>query len=145
MRVRVPFGRRQIIGILVATATDSDLDPAKLKRALEVLDETPVFDAVTFDLLRWSADYYHHPLGEVLAAALPVSLREGQPAEPNAIERWTLTAAGRLELESPARAACAAAARTARSARGGCRLYAGARPRRASAAQGSGRARVGAG
>ena len=29
VRVRVPFGRRQIIGILVATATDSDLDPAR--------------------------------------------------------------------------------------------------------------------
>src|SRR5580658_8740052 len=48
VRVRVPFGRRQIVGILVATAPDSDLDPTKLKRALEVLDEAPVFDAVTF-------------------------------------------------------------------------------------------------
>ena len=38
----------------------------------------PVFDPVTFDLLRWAADYYHHPIGEVFAAALPVSLRAGQ-------------------------------------------------------------------
>jgi primosomal protein N' (replication factor Y) len=100
VRVRVPFGRRQIVGVLVATATASTLDPAKLKRALEVLDEVPVFDAVTFDLLRWAADYYHHPLGEVLAAALPVSLREGEPAAPSTVERWSLTAAGRLALES---------------------------------------------
>jgi primosomal protein N' (replication factor Y) len=100
VRVRVPFGRRQTVGILVATASDSDLDPAKLKRALEVLDEAPVFDAVTFDLLSWAADYYHHPLGEVLAAALPASLREGQSAQPDAVERWSLTAPGRLELES---------------------------------------------
>jgi len=68
VRVRVPFGRRQIVGILVGTAPGSLLDPAKLKRALEVLDEMPVFDAVTFELLRWAADYYHHPIGEVLAA-----------------------------------------------------------------------------
>ena len=100
VRVRVPFGRRQIVGILIATATDSALDAAKLKRALEVLDEVPVFDAVTFELLRWAADYYHHPIGEVLAAALPASLREGEPAAPNAVERWRLTAAGRLALES---------------------------------------------
>jgi primosomal protein N' (replication factor Y) len=100
VRVRVPFGRRQIVGVLVATATESTLDPAKLKRALEVLDEAPVFDTVTFELLRWAADYYHHPLGEVLAAALPVSLREGEPAAPSAIERWRLTAAGRLALEN---------------------------------------------
>jgi len=101
VRVRVPFGRRQIVGILIATAPNSDLDPTKLKQALEILDQAPVFDAVTFDLLRWAADYYHHPLGEVLAAALPVSLREGEDAEPSAVERWSLTAAGRIELESP--------------------------------------------
>jgi primosomal protein N' (replication factor Y) len=100
VRVRVPFGRRQIIGVLVATAAESTLDAAKLKRALEVLDETPVFDEVTFDLLRWAAEYYHHPIGEVLAAALPASLREGEPAAPHAVERWSLTQAGRLALEN---------------------------------------------
>jgi len=100
VRVRVPFGRRQMVGVLVAIATDSTLDPAKLKRALDVLDEVPVFDAVTFELLRWAADYYHHPLGEVLAAALPASLRAGEPAAPKAVERWRLTEAGRLTLES---------------------------------------------
>jgi primosomal protein N' (replication factor Y) len=99
IRVRVPFGRRQIVGILVATAAESALDPAKLKRALEILDEAPVFDPVTFELLLWAADYYHHPLGEVLAAALPASLRDGGPAAPKAVERWRLTAAGRLELD----------------------------------------------
>lgn len=100
VRVRVPFGRRRTVGILVATATGSALDPAKLKRALEVLDHAPVFDPVTLDLLRWAADYYHHPLGEVMAAALPSSLRQGEAAEPSAVERWSVTAAGRLELES---------------------------------------------
>ena len=38
----------------------------------------------TFELLRWAADYYHHPLGEVIAAALPVALREGQAADDSA-------------------------------------------------------------
>jgi primosomal protein N' (replication factor Y) len=35
---------------------------------------------VSFDLLRWAADYYHHPLGSVIAAALPAALRTGQSA-----------------------------------------------------------------
>ena len=35
VRVRVPFGRRQIVGVLVATATESTLDPAKLTEAVE--------------------------------------------------------------------------------------------------------------
>ena len=56
---------------------------------------------VTFDLLRWAADYYHHPLGEVMAAALPASLRAGQAALAP-VEVWSLTSAGRSELERPA-------------------------------------------
>jgi primosomal protein N' (replication factor Y) len=80
VRVKVPFGRRQLVGILVGLAEDSQVAAAKLKPALEILDAAPVFDAVTLDLLRWASDYYHHPIGEVFAAALPVSLRAGQAA-----------------------------------------------------------------
>jgi primosomal protein N' (replication factor Y) len=101
VRVRVPFGRRQAVGILMEVAEDSPIAPAKLRHALEILDSRPVFDPVTFDLLRWAADYYHHPLGEVMAAALPASLRGGEPALAP-VESWTLTAAGRTELARPA-------------------------------------------
>ena len=80
VRVKVPFGRRQLVGILVGLAEESQVAAAKLKPALEILDAAPVFDAVTLDLLRWASDYYHHPIGEVFAAALPVSLRTGQAA-----------------------------------------------------------------
>jgi primosomal protein N' (replication factor Y) len=100
VRVRVPFGRRRLIGILVATPAESGVPPAKLKAALQILDDEPVLDPVTFDLLRWAAEYYHHPLGEVFAAALPGSLRAGQ-ATLATIESWVLTPAGRAELASP--------------------------------------------
>jgi primosomal protein N' (replication factor Y) len=100
MRVRVPFGRRRLVGVLVGTSTDSDVDPAKLKSAIEILDQTPVFDRVTFELLCFAAEYYHHPLGEVIAAALPTSLREGQRADDD-IECWTATTAGHAELADP--------------------------------------------
>jgi primosomal protein N' (replication factor Y) len=100
VRVRVPFGRRQVIGVLVGTALESAVAANKLKAAIEILDERPVFDPVTFELLRWAADYYHHPLGEVIAAALPVSLRDGQAAD-DIVESWVLSAPGREELERP--------------------------------------------
>jgi primosomal protein N' (replication factor Y) len=100
VRVRVPFGRRQLIGVLVGVARESSLAAAKLKPVLEILDEAPVFDAVTFELLRWASDYYHHPLGEVVAAALPVALRSGQATD-DVAEIWTLTDPGREELASP--------------------------------------------
>ena len=101
VRVRVPFGRRQLIGILVAVASESSIEPQKLKTAIDILDEQPIFDPATFDLLLWAAQYYHHPVGEVFAAALPVSLREGQSAS-ETTEAWSLTEAGHRQLASPA-------------------------------------------
>jgi primosomal protein N' (replication factor Y) (superfamily II helicase) len=100
VRVRVPFGRQQLIGILVRIASESAVDAAKLRAAVDILDDEPVFDPVTFDLLLWAADYYHHPVGEVFAAALPVSLRAGQTALQKT-EWWSLTEKGRQELSAP--------------------------------------------
>ena len=100
VRVLVPFGRRQLIGILVGVAAESAVPLMKLKTAVEILDERPILDPVTFDLLCWAAEYYHHPLGEVFAAALPASLRAGQSALPRA-EWWSITQAGRQQLSAP--------------------------------------------
>jgi primosomal protein N' (replication factor Y) len=100
VRVLVPFGRQRLIGILVGIVAESAVPAAKLKSALEVLDESPVYDPVTFELLSWAAEYYHHPIGEVYAAALPVSLRAGQPAAPS-IQQWSVTEEGRQELARP--------------------------------------------
>ena len=99
-RVLVPFGRQRLIGILVGTVSETTVPLHKLKAALEFLDERPVFDPVTFELLRWAADYYHHPIGEVYAAALPAALRSGHPTAVST-EHWSLTALGREELAQP--------------------------------------------
>jgi primosomal protein N' (replication factor Y) len=100
VRVRVPFGRRSVQGVLVGLSGESRLPAHKLRNALGVIDREPIFDAVTFELLCWAAEYYHHPIGEVFAAALPASLRDGQ-ASVRLIRRWDLTAAGRLQLAAP--------------------------------------------
>jgi len=55
VRVLVPFGRQRLIGILVGIVAESTLPLPKLKAAHELLDEHPVFDPVTFELLRWAA------------------------------------------------------------------------------------------
>jgi primosomal protein N' (replication factor Y) (superfamily II helicase) len=99
VRVRVPFGRRRMVGVLIETARDSQIKASKLKAALEILDQRSLFDPATFDLLCFAAEYYHHPLGEVMAAALPAGIRAGQAAE-NEAEVWLLTEAGRRALAS---------------------------------------------
>ena len=112
MRVRVPFGRQRLVGVVRSLAESSELPPEKLKSVLEVIDATPVVDAQVMELLEWAAQYYHHPLGEVIAAALPKLAREGA-ASRALTERWFATEAGVAALEiAEARAAPARAARS---------------------------------
>ena len=94
MRVRVPFGRQTLIGIVMEAADSSDVPPERLKPILEVLDPRPVLDASALALLRWAAEYYHHPIGEVLSTALPKAMRMGAAAEAHE-ERWSVTPDGR--------------------------------------------------
>jgi primosomal protein N' (replication factor Y) len=77
-RVRVPFGRKKVIGIVLAQKDKSDFD--KLKTIEEILDDVPILDAPILDFISWSANYYHHPIGEVLSTALPKNLRIGKEA-----------------------------------------------------------------
>jgi primosomal protein N' (replication factor Y) (superfamily II helicase) len=93
MRVRVPFGRQRLIGVAWQTAAGSELPEERLKSVLERLDRQPIFDPATLDLLGWAADYYHHPIGEVLTAALPKALRLGAAIDSLEV-RWSPTAQG---------------------------------------------------
>jgi primosomal protein N' (replication factor Y) len=92
-RVRVPFGRRRLVGVVVQVADTSEVPAARLKPILEVLDAGPLLDGRLLALMQWAAQYYHHPLGEVLASALPKALRLGAPAIASE-ERWNVTDAG---------------------------------------------------
>ncbi len=79
MRIRVPFQKRELVGIFLELASSTELDPKKLKPITAVLDHSPILPPEILKLCLWAADYYHHALGEVLAAALPTALRQGKP------------------------------------------------------------------
>jgi len=93
IRLRVPFGRRQVVGLLIAVVDHSEWPLDQLKHATEVLDVEPIFTPALLDLLSWASDYYLYPLGECVVQALPGLLRGGNSA--TAVEqRWRLTVAG---------------------------------------------------
>ena len=105
MRVRVPFGRSQKIGVIVALVNDSQFDRARLKPALELLDDNALVSPDIQALAKWASRYYHYPLGEVLAATLPTLLRQGDEAKVSGEKVWSLNAAGvAVEPESLKRA-----------------------------------------
>lgn len=95
VRVKVPFGNRQMLGLVVGLAETSALPANRIKAAFTYLDTKPLFAEEHLDFLRWVASYYHQPLGEVLQASLPALLRQGQGLHPPQEPRWQLTELGR--------------------------------------------------
>ena len=118
-RVRVPFGNSQRTGVVAAVTQSTTLPRTRLRRALEILDDQPLLDTELMGLLEWSASYYQHPPGEVIAAALPAVLRRGGQAVPEKDIRWRATAQGRdtdadtLASRAPAQAKVLSAVATA--------------------------------
>jgi primosomal protein N' (replication factor Y) len=103
-RVRVPFGRGdgEQVGIVVGLAGRQAAGP-ELKPALARLDAAPLLSGELFESLRWIAAYYHAPLGEVLATALPAALRGGQPLPETARFGWRTTPEGVRSAATPGR------------------------------------------
>ncbi len=71
MRVRVPFGRRRTVGVILTLRRGAGDD---LKRLEAVLDHEPLVPESLVRLLRWAAEYYCHPIGQVIKNALPADL-----------------------------------------------------------------------
>jgi primosomal protein N' (replication factor Y) len=104
MRLRVPFGRREMIGVLIEVASHSEVPADKLKPALALLDETSPLPTSLFRLCLWTAQYYQHSLGDTLNWALPVLLRQGEPAEARQERFWQAVPGARLDDPRIARA-----------------------------------------
>ncbi|WP_323751873.1 primosomal protein N' [Marinobacter sp.] len=86
-RVKVPFGRQTLTGLVVET----DVQPPEgitLKPIQGALEPWAALPDSTFRLLTWASDYYQHPLGECLSTALPPALRRGRPAALKPDEHW---------------------------------------------------------
>ena len=98
-RVEVPFGRTARVGVILCVAEKSEVAPAKLKRVTRVLDTISTLPPAMMALLEWASRYYHCPIGEAVAAAVPAALRKLKPDSEMAPRRadvhWRLTCAGK--------------------------------------------------
>jgi primosomal protein N' (replication factor Y) len=93
-RLMVPFGQGERCGVLLQVVRESAVHQARLRRASRRLDGEPLLGEKELELLVWASDYYQHPVGEVVAAALPLRLRKGKPLLADARPGWRLTVAG---------------------------------------------------
>jgi primosomal protein N' (replication factor Y) len=94
-RVLVPFGTKTAVGVIVELAQSTAVPAERLKEAVRILRDSPPLAAEDLRLLRFAADYYHHPLGAVVMGALPTRLRR-LASSPRSKGRgsYLLTAAG---------------------------------------------------
>ena len=75
--VRVPFGRREVLGVVWEEAPDcGELDEASIREIAGALDGLAPLSATWRRLVTFTAGYYQRSLGEVALAALPPQLRE---------------------------------------------------------------------
>ncbi|WP_322010870.1 primosomal protein N' [Paraburkholderia sp. J12] len=108
MLVRVPFGRRDVVGLVCEVSAHSEVPANKLRDVGAVCAACPPLSAEWLALAGFAADYYQRGLGEVALPALPQALRDPSRWErllaPE--ERYRLLPAGRAALPDalPARA-----------------------------------------
>uniref|UniRef100_UPI002579C540 primosomal protein N' n=1 Tax=Thauera sp. TaxID=1905334 RepID=UPI002579C540 len=73
--VKVPFGRGERSGLIVALDAEAEVDLARLKTVHHIQRDVPPLPADWLELVAFVARYYHAPIGEVVALALPPGLR----------------------------------------------------------------------
>ncbi len=94
-RVRVPFGRSEVVGIVTGFGETS---AHRLKPVIDVLDDDGFLAPDLIVLAQWLSSYYHHPLGEVYATLLPSAARRGEVPEPRWPLSWIATASDDARL-----------------------------------------------
>ena len=71
----VSFGRREVAGLIVGLADQTDVPQDKLKDVIAVRSQLSPLSAQWRALCSFAADYYQRPLGEVALPGLPKNLR----------------------------------------------------------------------
>jgi primosomal protein N' (replication factor Y) len=97
-RVKVPFGSRELTGIVAEVGAAAG-DAPQLRQVIAFLDGTALLHGELLESLRWLSRYTHAPLGEVFGTALPVLLRQGEPMPDTHAWAWQLTTAGFEHVE----------------------------------------------
>ena len=96
-RVLVPFGKKRLVGVIWDVATKSGVSDSRLRSVEKILRDVAPLPRGWLALAEFCGGYYHAPLGEVVAAALPPRLRTAKTV-PLSPRDYILTPIGREAL-----------------------------------------------
>ena len=90
----IPFGKRRTVGVILDMAEDSAVPAQKLRAVDHVILSAPALSKKDLALFRFCADYYHHPLGQVILNAVPTQFRSSRPFRLIPMAHYQFTAIG---------------------------------------------------
>ena len=77
-RVLVEFRKKIVVGFVISLSFSEKPLNYKLKSIIELIDKQPILDNETLNLIKWVANYYHAPLGQVIGIGTPLYIRQGK-------------------------------------------------------------------
>jgi len=89
-RVILPFGNRQVVGVVLKVAPSTEFNKAKIKAIISRCDLDSRIPDALLTLLTLAANYYHHPIGDVFQQALPKLLRQIEAPKIAPLMQWKI-------------------------------------------------------
>ena len=96
-RVKVSFGSRSLIGVVISSSTKPNFQK-DLKSIDSVLDDKELLNKKDIELISWLSNYYKTPIGEVAKLFFPPSMRK-EIEIPDEQEIFELTQKGEFYSE----------------------------------------------
>ncbi len=93
-RVKIPFGHRQVLGVVTGMVDESP--HTNLKSIVKVIGGKSLVTPKVLDLARWIADYYCCPLETALKSVLPETVRREKDGWKKRLFARALTQTGEL-------------------------------------------------
>ncbi|MDO9010424.1 MAG: primosomal protein N' [Gallionella sp.] len=90
-RVIVPFGHRQLLGVILECVATTSISSERIKAVIQVLYDSAPLSAELLKLLCFCSDYYQYPVGQTVLSALPSRLRSAKPLIVKPILHYRLT------------------------------------------------------
>lgn len=76
--VRVPLGRRSVLGLVCSLSSKEKIEASKLRYVISLVQREPVLSEDLLELSRWMTSYYACSMESVLEAMIPAVVREGK-------------------------------------------------------------------
>lgn len=91
-RVKVNFNGQHLVGVVITCSEENPTDypEDKIKTIDQIIDLEPYLNETTIDLIKFTAQYQHSPIGMIVDLSQPILIRKGMEASRKPIFAYKL-------------------------------------------------------